>query len=280
MSPSAPAVRPWSTRGARSSTEPARGRRRGVRRRRARCERGRRGRAVRRPKRYRPRRPTRIVGLERDRVRITNCVRCRPPENRDPTKDELANCRGYLEAELDRLDPEVIVTLGKVPSEHLLERSVAVTKEAGTLEDVRIEGTPAAVDLRPSGGDAVRSEPGGDVRRRSRASRGPGRRRRRRERADAAGRVLSSRADSGVFGLHVADVSGFYTPRKPRSISFPPVSAGRSDHRGVGMKGLSASGRRTKQARDRRERAQRVLRLDADRAFVVFSSPLPTAERI
>ncbi|TYT62762.1 uracil-DNA glycosylase [Natrialba swarupiae] len=84
----------------------------------------------------------RIVGLERDRVRITNCVRCRPPENRDPTKDELANCRGYLEAELDRLDPEVIVTLGKVPSEHLLERSVAVTKEAGTLEDVRIEGTP------------------------------------------------------------------------------------------------------------------------------------------
>ncbi|MWV38655.1 uracil-DNA glycosylase [Natrialba sp. INN-245] len=84
----------------------------------------------------------RIVGLERDRVRITNCVRCRPPENRDPTKDELANCRGYLEAELGRLDPEVIVTLGKVPSEHLLERSVAVTKEAGTLEDVRIEGTP------------------------------------------------------------------------------------------------------------------------------------------
>ncbi|MEY7850144.1 uracil-DNA glycosylase family protein [Natrarchaeobius sp. A-rgal3] len=84
----------------------------------------------------------RIVGLERERVRITNCVRCRPPENRDPTKDELANCRGYLEAELDRLDPEVIVTLGKVPSEHLLERSVAVTKEAGTLEDVRIEGTP------------------------------------------------------------------------------------------------------------------------------------------
>lgn len=85
------------------------------------------------------------VGLERERVRITNCVRCRPPENRDPTKDELANCRGYLETEIERLDPEVIVTLGKVPSEHLLERSVAVTSEAGTVEDVRIAETPYRV---------------------------------------------------------------------------------------------------------------------------------------
>ncbi|QCS41822.1 uracil-DNA glycosylase family protein [Natrinema versiforme] len=84
----------------------------------------------------------RNVGLGRGDIRITNCVRCRPPENRDPKKDELANCRGYLEQEIASLDPEVIVTLGKVPSEHLLERSVAVTKEAGDLAEVRIDGTP------------------------------------------------------------------------------------------------------------------------------------------
>ncbi|QRV13804.1 uracil-DNA glycosylase [Haloterrigena salifodinae] len=89
----------------------------------------------------------RTVGLDRTDIRITNCVRCRPPENRDPTKDELANCRGYLETEIDRLDPDVIVTLGKVPSEHLLGRSVAVTKEAGSLEEVRINGTPQRVLL-------------------------------------------------------------------------------------------------------------------------------------
>ncbi|MFC7215490.1 uracil-DNA glycosylase family protein [Saliphagus sp. GCM10025334] len=87
----------------------------------------------------------RDVGLHREDVRITNCVRCRPPENRDPTKAELANCRGYLETEIARLDPEVIVTLGKVPSEHLLDRSVAVTKEAGTVEDARIGGTARRV---------------------------------------------------------------------------------------------------------------------------------------
>ncbi len=78
------------------------------------------------------------VGLERSQIRITNCVRCRPPENRDPSTAELANCKGYLETEIDRVDPDVIVTLGKVPSEHLLERSVAVTKETGTVEDVRL----------------------------------------------------------------------------------------------------------------------------------------------
>ncbi len=85
------------------------------------------------------------VGLDRDTVRITNCVRCRPPENRDPRTEELENCRGYLETEIERLDPSVVVTLGKVPSEHLLDRSVAVTNEAGTLEDVRIGGVPRRV---------------------------------------------------------------------------------------------------------------------------------------
>ncbi|WP_256546312.1 uracil-DNA glycosylase [Halobellus inordinatus] len=80
----------------------------------------------------------RDAGLARADVRITNCVRCRPPENRNPTSAELANCRGYLQRELALIDPELVVTLGKVPSEHLLDRSVAVTKEAGDVVDVRL----------------------------------------------------------------------------------------------------------------------------------------------
>lgn len=79
-------------------------------------------------------------GLARRDVRITNCVRCRPPDNRDPQKGELENCREYIEREIASVDPEVVVTLGKVPSEFLLGRSVAVTKEAGDLQDHRIGG--------------------------------------------------------------------------------------------------------------------------------------------
>lgn len=78
----------------------------------------------------------RDAGLARADVRITNCVRCRPPENRDPRQPELANCRGYLEREIAIVDPSVIVTLGKVPSEHLLDRDVAVTQEAGSVVSI------------------------------------------------------------------------------------------------------------------------------------------------
>ena len=82
----------------------------------------------------------RDVGLDRGDVRITNCVRCRPPDNRDPTDEELGNCRGYLGTEIDRIDPAVVVTLGKVPAEHLLGRDVAVTGEAGDVVEAEIGG--------------------------------------------------------------------------------------------------------------------------------------------
>ena len=87
----------------------------------------------------------RDVGLDRADVRITNCVRCRPPENRDPHTQELANCRDYLATEIARVDPELVVTLGKVPAQHLLDRDVAVTGEAGDIHDVAIAGTPRRV---------------------------------------------------------------------------------------------------------------------------------------
>jgi DNA polymerase len=78
------------------------------------------------------------AGVLREEVRITNCVRCRPLENRDPKKEELANCRGYLETEIERVDPSLVITLGKVPSEHLLGRSVAITSEAGNIVETRL----------------------------------------------------------------------------------------------------------------------------------------------
>ena len=94
----------------------------------------------------------REAGLDRCDVRITNCVRCRPPDNRDPTSEELDNCRDHLEAELAAVDPELIVTLGKVPGEHLLDRSLAVTKEAGTVHDARIgdQAYRALVSVHPA----------------------------------------------------------------------------------------------------------------------------------
>ena len=83
----------------------------------------------------------REVGVARADVRITNCVRCRPPDNRDPRAAELANCRPYLVSEVERVDPALVVAIGKVPAEHLLGRDVAVTNEAGEVFDRDLGGT-------------------------------------------------------------------------------------------------------------------------------------------
>src|SRR6056297_6817 len=49
----------------------------------------------------------------------------------------ITNCRGYLDDEIETVDPTLVVTLGKVPSEHPLGRSVAITKEAGDVVETR-----------------------------------------------------------------------------------------------------------------------------------------------
>src|SRR6476659_7936991 len=53
------------------------------------------------------------IGLRREDVYITNVVKCRPPNNRDPLPDELAACHGYLERQIRLLEPKVIVTFGR-----------------------------------------------------------------------------------------------------------------------------------------------------------------------
>ncbi len=53
------------------------------------------------------------IGLARDQVYITNLVKCRPPNNRDPMPQEIAACAPYLERQLALIKPKVVVTLGR-----------------------------------------------------------------------------------------------------------------------------------------------------------------------
>jgi DNA polymerase len=57
------------------------------------------------------------IGLRRDEVFITNVVKCRPPQNRDPEVDELKACNDYLERQIALINPKVIVTLGRFSME-------------------------------------------------------------------------------------------------------------------------------------------------------------------
>jgi DNA polymerase len=53
------------------------------------------------------------AGLHRESVYITNMVKCRPPNNRDPLPGEVDACRPYLNSQIDMVSPRVIVTLGR-----------------------------------------------------------------------------------------------------------------------------------------------------------------------
>lgn len=100
------------------------------------------------------------IGLTRDDVYIANVVKCRPPGNRDPETDEIETCRPYLEAQVDFIDPRVIVTLGNFASKLLLETREGITKLRGR-EFATVDGRvliptfhPSAV-LRSGGGTAL-----------------------------------------------------------------------------------------------------------------------------
>ena len=94
----------------------------------------------------------RAAGLSRSSVRITNCVRCRPPDNRDPTAAERDNCAGYLDREVAAVDPRLVVALGKVPAERLLDRTVGITTEADTIAKTGLGGTdrPVLLSVHPA----------------------------------------------------------------------------------------------------------------------------------
>ncbi|MFH0942474.1 MAG: uracil-DNA glycosylase [Chloroflexota bacterium] len=53
------------------------------------------------------------IRLKRAQVYITNIIKCRPPQNRDPLPTEISNCNPWLESQLERLRPRLIVTLGR-----------------------------------------------------------------------------------------------------------------------------------------------------------------------
>jgi uracil-DNA glycosylase len=77
------------------------------------------------------------MGLDRRDVYICNVVKCRPPNNRTPEKDEMATCLPFLERQLAVISPKVIVCLGSVASQALLGTGEAMSRVRGKWFDWR-----------------------------------------------------------------------------------------------------------------------------------------------
>ena len=77
------------------------------------------------------------VGLYRDKnVFITNIVKCRPPENRDPSPEECAACREYLDRILTIIDPKVILCVGRISAQRLFDPNFRVTRQHGETREI------------------------------------------------------------------------------------------------------------------------------------------------
>lgn len=72
------------------------------------------------------------IGMRREDVYILNMVKCRPPGNRNPESGEMSACSGYLDEQLEVVDPVLLVTLGAVPLTRFAPRS-RVSAVRGTI---------------------------------------------------------------------------------------------------------------------------------------------------
>jgi DNA polymerase len=77
------------------------------------------------------------MGLKRDDVYICNVVKCRPPENRLPEKDEIITCSPFLMRQLDVIQPKVVCTLGSCAAQTLLQTTQGITRLRGEWFDFR-----------------------------------------------------------------------------------------------------------------------------------------------
>lgn len=90
----------------------------------------------------------RAMGLTRRDVFICNVVKCRPPANRDPERDEIETCMPFLKRQLSIIRPEVICTLGRVSTQALLGKDFRITRERGKWRSY--EGIPLMPTFHPA----------------------------------------------------------------------------------------------------------------------------------
>ena len=71
----------------------------------------------------------RRIGLSRQRVFITNIVKCRPPGNRDPEPSEVEACHDYLLSQIAIIEPKIVCTLGRIAAHALIDPNLSITRE-------------------------------------------------------------------------------------------------------------------------------------------------------
>lgn len=77
-----------------------------------------------------------MIDLDRSKVYIANMVKCRPPKNRDPQETERRACREWLDRQIALINPKIVVCLGRIAAQGLIDPDFRITRDHGDWFDI------------------------------------------------------------------------------------------------------------------------------------------------
>ena len=89
-------------------------------------------------------------GMQREQVFIANILKCRPPNNRDPKPEEVVACSSYLKEQIDLLQPKIILAVGRIAAQNLMQTETPIGKMRGHRYQYADTGIPVVVTYHPA----------------------------------------------------------------------------------------------------------------------------------
>ncbi|HHC74369.1 MAG TPA: uracil-DNA glycosylase, partial [Thiothrix sp.] len=90
------------------------------------------------------------IHLPREQVYIANVLKCRPPNNRDPYKKEIHHCQDYLKRQIELVQPKIILVVGRIAAQTLLQTQLPVGKMRGKIHYLPELQIPLVVTYHPA----------------------------------------------------------------------------------------------------------------------------------
>jgi uracil-DNA glycosylase family 4 len=89
-------------------------------------------------------------GMKREQVFIANILKCRPPQNRDPSPTEASCCTPYLHRQIELVDPKLILCVGRIAAQNLLNTDTPIGKLRGRVHRLGAAQRPVVVTYHPA----------------------------------------------------------------------------------------------------------------------------------
>ncbi len=90
------------------------------------------------------------IGLTREAVFIANTIKCRPPNNRDPEPEESESCRGYLQRQVELVQPKILLAFGRIAAQNLLGTELPLKELRGKVHYYGVDKIPVVVVYHPA----------------------------------------------------------------------------------------------------------------------------------